>query len=68
MVPTHTSLQTNVSPLQLSATKGSFLRLIDIPGHPRLRDDFKEHVTDAKALVFVVDASTIARNAAFVAE
>lgn len=42
--------------------------MIDIPGHPRIRDQFQEQLDDAKAIVFVVDASTISRNGAVVAE
>ena len=42
--------------------------MIDIPGHPRIRDQFQEHLDDAKTIVFVVDASTISRNSAAVAE
>ena len=44
------------------------LQLVDVPGHPRLRDTFKTYIPDAKAIVFVVDASTIARNGRDVAE
>ncbi|KIM87256.1 hypothetical protein PILCRDRAFT_64446, partial [Piloderma croceum F 1598] len=54
-LPTHTSLQINSS-------------IVDIPGHPRVRDQFQEHLQDAKALIFVVDASTVSRNGAAVAE
>jgi signal recognition particle receptor subunit beta len=42
--------------------------VIDVPGHPRIRDQFREHLTDAKAVAFVVDCSTISRNGAVVAE
>ncbi|THU85639.1 hypothetical protein K435DRAFT_685178 [Dendrothele bispora CBS 962.96] len=66
-VPTHTSLQTNSSIVPRSAPKQPF-GLIDIPGHPRIREQFKEFVPDAKALVFVVDANTVSRNGSVVAE
>jgi signal recognition particle receptor subunit beta len=41
---------------------------VDVPGHPRIRAQFRDHLTDAKAIVFVVDASTISRNGSIVAE
>jgi len=63
---THTSLQTNSSIVALSEKKT--IRVVDIPGHPRIRDQFREHIDDAKAIVFVVDTSTISRNGAAVAE
>ncbi|KAK7054657.1 hypothetical protein VNI00_003120 [Paramarasmius palmivorus] len=66
-VPTHTSLQTNVSLLNAPGKKHP-MRVVDIPGHPRIRDQFKEFLDDAKAVVFVVDANTVSRNGAAVAE
>ena len=42
--------------------------IIDVPGHPRLRDQFQEHMVDTKAIAFVVDSSTVSRNAPVVAE
>ncbi|KAG6376471.1 hypothetical protein JVT61DRAFT_2464 [Boletus reticuloceps] len=44
------------------------LRVIDVPGHPRIRDQFREHLKDAKVVAFVVDCSTISRNGSVVAE
>jgi signal recognition particle receptor subunit beta len=41
---------------------------VDVPGHPRIRAQFREYISDAKAIVFVVDASTISRNGLIVAE
>jgi len=41
---------------------------VDVPGHPRIREQFREHLPDAKAIVFVVDASNISRNGPIVAE
>jgi len=63
---THTSLQTNSSIASLSPKK--HIRVIDVPGHPRIRDQFKDHLNDAKIIAFVVDASTVSRNGAIVAE
>jgi len=65
-LPSHTSLQTNSAQMTLSPTKT--LRVIDVPGHPRIRDQFREHLKEAKAVAFVVDCSTISRNGSVVAE
>ena len=66
-LPTHTSLQTNTSVVSLSGTSKSVLA-VDVPGHPRIRDQFHEHLPDAKAVAFIVDASTISRSGPAVAE
>ncbi|GJJ12604.1 hypothetical protein Clacol_006847 [Clathrus columnatus] len=70
MLPSHTSMQANISIMSLSSSerKHRSVKLIDLPGHPRLRDHFNEHLNDAKAVAFVVDATTIARNGAAVAD
>jgi len=60
-VRTHTSMQVNSAPLGAQ-------RLIDVPGHPRLRGQFAQLLPDARAVVFVVDAGTVARTAPGVAE
>ncbi|KAI9570478.1 P-loop containing nucleoside triphosphate hydrolase protein [Boletus coccyginus] len=65
-LPSHTSLQTNSVQMMLSST--TTLRVIDVPGHPRIRDQFREHLQDAKAIAFVVDCSTVSRNGSIVAE
>ena len=44
------------------------IRIVDVPGHTRLRDQFQNHITNAKAVAFVVDANSISRNGAAVAE
>jgi signal recognition particle receptor subunit beta len=66
-LPTHTSLQTNSSLISVPSSNKT-LRIVDIPGHPRVRDQFREHLPDAKAVIFVVDSSTVSRNGAVVAE
>ena len=66
-VATHTSMQTNSSIIALPGTHKT-LRVVDIPGHPRVRHQFREHMKDAKAIAFVVDASNVSRNGAAVAE
>ncbi|KAH7104144.1 P-loop containing nucleoside triphosphate hydrolase protein [Auriculariales sp. MPI-PUGE-AT-0066] len=66
--PSHTSMLPNVAFLPAESSK-TRTRAVDIPGHPRLRTQgLQDHVGAAKAVVFVVDASTIARNGAAVAE
>nr|GAT60053.1 predicted protein [Mycena chlorophos] len=66
-LPSHTSLQTNSSVITLAGAKKT-VAVVDIPGHPRLRNQVNEHVSDAKAIAFVVDSSTISRNGPAVAE
>lgn len=71
VLPSHTSMQTNVSIMTLPSSEkqqSRSIKLIDIPGHPRLRHHFDEYIDDAKAIAFVVDVTTIARNGAAVAE
>jgi signal recognition particle receptor subunit beta len=59
-------LQTNSAVVRFSGAKA--LRIVDVPGHLRIRDQFREYISDAKAVGFVVDSSTISRNGASVAE
>ncbi|KAJ7741596.1 signal recognition particle receptor beta subunit-domain-containing protein [Mycena maculata] len=66
-LPTHTSLQTNSSAVALPALKKT-LTVVDIPGHPRIRNQVNEYIGDSKAIAFVVDASTVSRNGPAVAE
>ncbi|KAH9857146.1 P-loop containing nucleoside triphosphate hydrolase protein [Lenzites betulinus] len=64
---THASMQTNAALVPLPASHKT-VRIIDVPGHPRIRDQFQEYMSDAKAIAFIVDASTVSRNGAAVAE
>jgi signal recognition particle receptor subunit beta len=41
---------------------------VDLPGHPRLKDEFKKNVKEADAVVFVVDIVGLVRTAGTVAE
>ncbi|KAL1740293.1 signal recognition particle receptor beta subunit-domain-containing protein [Schizophyllum fasciatum] len=66
-LPTHASLQTNSAFATLPGLKRP-VRVIDVPGHPRVRDQFREHLPEARAIAFVVDANTVSRNGAAVAE
>jgi len=53
----------------LNTGSNSRTRLVDIPGHPRLRTQgLQDYIGGAKAVLLVVDASTVARNGAAVAE
>jgi len=63
-LPSHTSLQTNTCVFP----SNKIITLVDVPGHPRIREQFREHLPDARAIVFVVDASNISRNGPIVAE
>ncbi|KAH9997324.1 signal recognition particle receptor beta subunit-domain-containing protein [Russula vinacea] len=64
-LPSHTSLQTNTCVFSLNKKATT---LVDVPGHPRIRDQFREHLAAAKAIVFVVDTSSVSRNGPIVAE
>ncbi|KAI0773714.1 signal recognition particle receptor beta subunit-domain-containing protein [Fomes fomentarius] len=66
-LPTNTSMQTNAALVALPSTDQT-LRLIDVPGHPRIRNQFQEYLPHSKAIAFVVDSSTISRNGPAVAE
>ncbi|KAJ8472713.1 hypothetical protein ONZ45_g16549 [Pleurotus djamor] len=66
-LPTHASLQTNQSVVNVSS-EGKSIRVLDVPGHPRVRDQFKDFLPETRAVAFVVDASSISRNGAVVAE
>jgi len=59
-------MQTNSSVYSFASNRT--FHVIDVPGHPRIRNQFQEHLLNAKAIAFVVDASTISRNGAAVAE
>jgi signal recognition particle receptor subunit beta len=66
-LPTVMSLQTNSSVIPLTGSKKA-IRIVDVPGHPRIRDQFRDYLPTAKAIAFVVDSSTVSRNGAIVAE
>eukprot|EP00967_Tisochrysis_lutea_P012916 scaffold14416_cov22-Tisochrysis_lutea.AAC.1 len=56
------SMQENEGMVQLQGEKGSKkgqARLLDVPGHERLRHKLEQHLSDACAVVFVVDATDI---------
>jgi signal recognition particle receptor subunit beta len=64
--PTHASLQPSSAYAALSPQKT--VRIIDVPGHPRIRNQFSDFLSDAKSIAFVVDANSISRNSVTVAE
>ncbi|EIW85089.1 hypothetical protein CONPUDRAFT_117571 [Coniophora puteana RWD-64-598 SS2] len=65
-LPSHMSLQANSS--NVTASSGKTVRVVDIPGHPRIRDQFREHLQDLRGIMFVVDSNSVSRNGAAVAE
>lgn len=62
---TQTSMQPSVS---IMTAQDKQLRVADVPGHPRIRDHYRDYMGDARGIVFVVDSSTVSRNGAMVAE
>ncbi|WVO16972.1 hypothetical protein L204_104658 [Cryptococcus depauperatus] len=69
---THTSIipsdTTIVLPSPYQDGLSKQIRLVDLPGHPRLIGELKAYVGNATAVVFVVDIQGIIRNAYAVAE
>ncbi|KAK0503342.1 P-loop containing nucleoside triphosphate hydrolase protein [Armillaria luteobubalina] len=66
-LPSHTSLQANTSSVDHPPFNNPIV-IVDIPGHPKMRDQFKDHMKEAIVVAFVVDTSTVSRNGAAVAE
>ncbi|KAJ1527087.1 hypothetical protein ONE63_008627 [Megalurothrips usitatus] len=65
-VDTHTSIKENVGEYQ---TNKGVLKLIDIPGHERLRMKFlDQYKSSTRALIFVVDALTFQKDLRDIAE
>lgn len=56
---TYTSQRVNIGNLVLE--NGKRIKVIDSPGHPKLFSNFKSHVPTS--IAFVLDSSTIAKNA-----
>ncbi|ODN89184.1 signal recognition particle receptor subunit beta [Cryptococcus wingfieldii CBS 7118] len=72
-LPTHTSIISSSSTFSLSSPfsddgQSKQVRLVDLPGHPRLRDEVKKYEAEAAAVVFVVDIQGVIRNGPGVAE
>ncbi|KAF9929414.1 hypothetical protein BGZ75_008331 [Mortierella antarctica] len=66
-VETVTSIKENEANVVLTEGKSS-VHLVDIPGHERLRFKFSEFMPIARAIVFVVDSATVARQTRLHAE
>uniref|UniRef100_A0A6P7G1H8 Signal recognition particle receptor subunit beta n=1 Tax=Diabrotica virgifera virgifera TaxID=50390 RepID=A0A6P7G1H8_DIAVI len=59
-IQTHTSIKENVANY---ISNNEVLRIIDIPGHERLRDKFFEQYKEiTKGIVYVVDSNTITQD------
>ncbi|XP_019870565.1 signal recognition particle receptor subunit beta [Aethina tumida] len=59
-VETHTSIKENIGNYTVN---NQTLKIIDIPGHERLRDKFfEEHKNSAKGIVFVIDSVTLQQD------
>ena len=58
-------MQPNVS---VMTAQDKQLRVVDVPGHPRIREQYSDYMGDARGIAFVVDSSTVSRNGAMVAE
>ncbi|GMK57884.1 hypothetical protein CspeluHIS016_0407180 [Cutaneotrichosporon spelunceum] len=66
---THTSTVPSTASVALHASgRTKTVRLVDMAGHARLRDEVSAAVVDTDAVVFVVDVMGVVRNAASVAE
>lgn len=66
-VETFTSLKENKGILSL--TNGTNIRLVDLPGHERLRLSILENYKNTtKALVYVIDSNTVQKEIRDVAE
>lgn len=65
---TFTSIAENIGEYAIEGS-GAVLRVIDIPGHERLRGRFfDQYKTTAKGLIFVVDSVTVQKDVRDVAE
>ncbi|WVW83319.1 hypothetical protein I302_105338 [Kwoniella bestiolae CBS 10118] len=71
-IQTHTSIQPSITTFPLNSPfddgQSKLIKLVDLPGHPRLKDELKKYVREASAVVFVVDIQALVRNSAAVAE
>jgi signal recognition particle receptor subunit beta len=67
VVETVTSIKENEANIVLSEGK-SPVHIVDIPGHERLRFKFSEFMPIARAIIFVVDSSTVSRQTRLLAE
>jgi signal recognition particle receptor subunit beta len=47
---------------KLKAEGGKKVNIVDIPGHPRVREEWKEYIESASHVLFVVDATTLKKQ------
>ncbi|XP_018564483.1 signal recognition particle receptor subunit beta [Anoplophora glabripennis] len=65
-VQTHTSIKENIGSYIVN---NDVLKIVDIPGHERLRDKFfEQYKSTAKGIVFVIDSVTLQQDIRDVAE
>jgi hypothetical protein len=62
---THSSMQFNEGTFPLADMDGKPVRIIDCPGHSRLRPQLFDMIEDCAALVFVIDSCTFAAQGWF---
>jgi signal recognition particle receptor subunit beta len=64
------STEPNEAEVSLQSDKGAFrpVRIIDVPGHPRLRGRFDALAPEAAGVIFVVDAADFMSKKAETAE
>ena len=61
--PTHSSMAFNESTFVLAGVGGKPVRIVDFPGHSRLRPQLFDMIEDCASLIFVIDACTFAHGA-----
>ncbi|KAJ1655526.1 hypothetical protein IWQ61_004743 [Dispira simplex] len=61
LVETRTSMDSNTYNIELEQGSRSFT-LVDIPGNPRLRAQYRTKLNQARAIVFLVDSARVVRN------
>eukprot|EP00761_Pharyngomonas_kirbyi_P005705 gb/GECH01005710.1/.p1 GENE.gb/GECH01005710.1/~~gb/GECH01005710.1/.p1 ORF type:complete len:267 (+),score=55.47 gb/GECH01005710.1/:1-801(+) len=60
---TYASMRTNEGTFPLKGFhEDTSYHIVDIPGHPRLRDEYRAFIGEAGAIIYVVDAAEITRR------
>ncbi|XP_013420918.1 signal recognition particle receptor subunit beta-like [Lingula anatina] len=68
-VETYTSIKENTGNYELTGDKTGTLRMIDLPGHERLRSQyFDQYKASARGIMFVVDSASLQKDIKDVAE
>ncbi|KAI9206724.1 signal recognition particle receptor beta subunit-domain-containing protein [Polychytrium aggregatum] len=70
LVATQTSMVENEGPFKLESNKGLEvpLNLVDVPGHEKLRFKYSEFLPITKAVLFVIDSTTVHQQIRPIAE